>query len=381
MNILFVTYTSELYGANLALYELICGLRDNYNVNPYVLMKEKGPLEERLNEDGIPVIIVNYHNWRIQEYSLRHRLRGIIKSIINIGISYRILKRIKPLNICLVHSNSTLFNMGYLLSERLQVPHVWHLREFGLEDYGLKYAVPKCVVKKNFHKSTCQIAISQSVYRHYVKIEKLCFPEKTKLIYDGIKIPPTYSKRYFWNGDINFCVVGVISQKKNQKFVIEAFSKVAANNNRIRLHIIGDGKLDYVNQLKQLAISLNPQNQIIFWGYCENIPEILKNMDVGIMASEKEAFGRVTIEYMANYIPVLGVNAGATPELIDDGKNGNIFELHNARELSSLIKKYADFPNIIIQYGEDGRKKCEFLFSHKNNFEKINDLYDEILKR
>lgn len=380
MNVLFVTYTSELYGANLALYEVIHGLKDHYKINPYVLMKEHGPLAERLENDGIPIIIINFHNWRIQEYSLRSRLRGILKSIVNIGISYKIIKVVKSLNISLVHSNSTLFNMGYLLSKRLHVPHIWHLREFGFEDYRLKYALPKYMVKKSFCNSTYQIAISQAIYRHYVEEEKLCMPQNVKLIYDGIKIPAPYSKYHFENGNINFCVVGVISRSKNQKFIIEAFSQIAVLNNNIRLHIIGDGKADYVNELKLLTVSLGIQDKVDFWGYCDNVSAILKKMDVGVMASEKEAFGRVTVEYMSNYMPVLGVDAGATPEIIDDGQNGNIFTLNNLQELALLIKEYAESPEIIIQYGEAGRKKCEEYFSYEVNYTKTADLYNEILK-
>ena len=43
---------------------------------------------------------------------------------------------------------------------------------------------------------------------------------------------------------------------------------------------------------------------------------------VGLMCSQCEAFGRVTVEAMRAGLPVCGTNAGGTTEIIDPGVNG-----------------------------------------------------------
>ena len=60
------------------------------------------------------------------------------------------------------------------------------------------------------------------------------------------------------------------------------------------------------------------------------------------MASKAETFGMVTIESMAAGTPVIGSNAGGTPELLDDGKRGILFETMNAESLSEAIKHFVD---------------------------------------
>ena len=43
---------------------------------------------------------------------------------------------------------------------------------------------------------------------------------------------------------------------------------------------------------------------------------------VGLMCSECEAFGRVTVEAMRAGLPVCRTNSGGAPEIIDPGVNG-----------------------------------------------------------
>ena len=55
------------------------------------------------------------------------------------------------------------------------------------------------------------------------------------------------------------------------------------------------------------------------------------------MASRAETFGMVTIEAMACGTPTLGSNAGGTPEILDQGKYGVLFEPMNATDLALKI--------------------------------------------
>jgi glycosyltransferase involved in cell wall biosynthesis len=65
-------------------------------------------------------------------------------------------------------------------------------------------------------------------------------------------------------------------------------------------------------------------------------------MDAFVMASKAETFGMVTIESMASGTPVIGSNAGGTPELLDDGKRGLLFETMNKESLSDAIKHFVN---------------------------------------
>jgi glycosyltransferase involved in cell wall biosynthesis len=56
------------------------------------------------------------------------------------------------------------------------------------------------------------------------------------------------------------------------------------------------------------------------------------------MSSKKETFGMVTVEGMASGLPIIGSNSGGTPEILEQGKYGKLFEPSNSQSLASVIK-------------------------------------------
>ena len=88
--------------------------------------------------------------------------------------------------------------------------------------------------------------------------------------------------------------------------------------------------------------------------------------------------GRVTIEGMLFSNPVIGYNGGATPELIEHGKDGLIYE--GIEELVSHMRFLVDNPQIAVAYGKKGRIKAgqnfliedfvRTIFSHLKQIEK-----------
>jgi glycosyltransferase involved in cell wall biosynthesis len=90
-------------------------------------------------------------------------------------------------------------------------------------------------------------------------------------------------------------------------------------------------------------------------------------MDATVMASKAETFGMVTIESMACGTPVIGSNAGGTPELIGDNERGILFQTMDKYSLAQAIVKlmndYAYDPTLLKAYGKnyDHHKVCELV--------------------
>lgn len=381
MNILFVTYTAGMYGANICLLHMMKDLRDRYGVTPYVLMIEEGDLSAKCREEGIQVIIENYHNWRTRNTDLFSMMKGYVKVRINWLLGYKIAKKIKNLAIDCVHSNSTLFDMGYILSKYLQVPHVWHLREYGLEDYNLHYLYPYKKISDEFlHSENC-IAISKDIYTHYTEKLRLSDPKRTEVIYDGVDIPEEYEKMYLQDGRVHFCVCGLLSPGKNQVNVIEACKMLADCRDKFRVHFLGSSTNGYDAELRRLVVSSGLEDVIVFHGYVNNPHEVLRAMDVGIMPSKREAFGRVTIEYMLNYMPVIGAATGGTKELIDEKCSGKLYDVDDVKQLSQNMRYCIKHSEWIQTYGQSARKYAVEKFSLDKNTDKVFSIYEKILKK
>ena len=56
------------------------------------------------------------------------------------------------------------------------------------------------------------------------------------------------------------------------------------------------------------------------------------------MATKAETFGMVTIESLACGTPVLGSNAGGTPELLMNENGGMLFQTQNSDDLAEKIE-------------------------------------------
>ena len=81
--------------------------------------------------------------------------------------------------------------------------------------------------------------------------------------------------------------------------------------------------------------------------------------DIVIAPSRFESFGLVHVEAMMHGKPVIGCRAGATPELIEDGRTGLLAEPGDAASLQACIERLLADPGLRRRLGEAAR--AEFL--------------------
>ena len=105
------------------------------------------------------------------------------------------------------------------------------------------------------------------------------------------------------------------------KQAMRALALLKPSHPDTRLVLAGSAFSDYLGRLKALAHSLKVEHQVEFPGYVPDPYRIYRSADAVLMCSPCEAFGRTTAEAMACAKPVIGYNAGGTPELIDPDTN------------------------------------------------------------
>ena len=121
------------------------------------------------------------------------------------------------------------------------------------------------------------------------------------------------------------------------------------------------------------------ETYISFLGYQDDIYSILQNMNIGLMCSRDEAFGRVTIEYMQNRLPVIASNAGANPELIQANKNGFLYEIYNPDDLTNKILFFLENPEKLEQIGQYAQQYALENFSSEKNTREIYQLIQKTI--
>jgi glycosyltransferase involved in cell wall biosynthesis len=217
------------------------------------------------------------------------------------------------------------------------------------------------------------------------KIQKI---GKTRTIYNGIDITSfdiknnNFRKEFGIKKELITSIASLIPIK-GIYYLIKACDQIIKNNKHIRCAIVGSGStLEKYSgeEYKKLVKKLGLEENIIFTGVRNDIPSILANSDVFVLASLEETFGFVLTEAMAASKPVVATNVGGIPEVVEDGKTGILVPPKNPAALANAIIKLLKNPGLRKQMGEAGRKRAEEYFTMEKMVKEYEDVYDEIIK-
>ncbi len=154
--------------------------------------------------------------------------------------------------------------------------------------------------------------------------------------------------------------IGRLAPEKDQKNMIKAFANIQQRVGDAKLVIMGDGTLE--KELKQLAVTLNIADAVIFTGFIPNAPRYLKAFDMFVLSSTKEAFGRVLLEAMVAKIPLIGTQADGIPEVIGDA--GHLVAAGNTKQLETAMLEFASLTkHEREEWGEKGYARMTSHFS------------------
>ena len=352
-------------------------MKERYNVEPVLLAKQESKFSRLCRKNGIEVIVQRYYSWSNSRNTFINRLKGYVKNFLNaIYFRRKVLSLFENEHFDIIHTNSSITDMGDTIANHYHIPHVWHLRE-----YGYYYSYPEDNVRAKHARTTMNVVISQFSYDIYTSQNKLCSPQNTKVIYDGINISAPFTKRPPSHKHIHFCMTGNFDFIKNQMMAAKACEKLRALTPNFTLHFVGKDTKGYARSVKNFVRSHGLEDCVKFWGERSDVGEILRDMDVGLITSEREGFGRVTVEYMLNYMPVIGTDAGATPEIVVDGETGYIVPLNDPDKIAEIMYSFIEHPEQIPAMGMKGRERAVQNFSLERNTDEIYALYQEILGR
>lgn len=378
LNILFITPNTGIDGGSFRSGLKLCELLKNeHNVCPIMLVREKGEGIRLAKQAGIKVIYMRYFSWAV---SNRNKLdiidlsKMFLKIMLNQIIELRLTKLIQQYDINLVHINSATINIGLKASKNNKIKSVWHVRELLEEDQHLKIFRNKWV--DDFNKVDAIIAISDCVKKKY---DKIAIPEKVYRIYNGINIEDFYSAHHIMeNEQISLLCVGSMLGYKGHEEIIEAI-KILSEKNYSNLHMtfVGDGK--YRKKYEEMINARNLQNIFTFEGIKSNVAPFYNTADIVLMCSDFEAFGRVTVEAMLAGCLVIGSDTGATPELLNRNEYGITYKKGDARALSVAIERAINNREESKDIALKGQKYATQHFTAKRNADEVYGLYCKLL--
>jgi glycosyltransferase involved in cell wall biosynthesis len=354
INVLFVSNLEKfLGGASRSLYDLLVNL-DRKKVNPFYASIHDNELTESIRQLGIPIL-------RLSRLNLKNPFPYILST-------FHFLQFIKKNRIRIVHNNQS-YEVVYswIPAKVSRIPIVTHLRE------SHYYRLNRFLIRH----VTANICISNWVYKQVFHCNK-------RLIHNGIDLNKFVNIKQNRKNKrrVTVCLLGRINPIKGQKDFIKSARLVSQTNRNVDFRIIGNinsnEEKKYKDALQSFIHHCQLDKQIRFIEGNRPIEEMLGEMDISVVPSHREPFGRVITESMASYLPVIATNVGGARDIVTK-QTGILIHVGNEKELADAIDFLVKNPDIRIKMGQAGRRRVEKLFKIDMTLSKIYLLYDEIL--
>lgn len=381
LRILYLSHERKMGGANYSLFELVREMKRRGHSVHVAVMYKGCPLDVKLKEEGIKTFPCFYGWWQVPAnwnfilksgFSLLHRMEFLAV--------WKLRRYVRKNNIDMIHSNSSCIDVGAKVAKSAGIKHVWHFREYGEPDYNLVYMNGRdksiSFVKKNTDKV---IFISKALRNFYSDMDDVNIAE---IVYNGV------SERFLvkskaYNETPVFLSAGNLSPAKNQLLTLQA-AKILLDSgiHNFQLKLAGESTSLLESKLyKEELIRFIEENRmenVEMLGYVKDMTKLRQKTDVEIVASVSEAFGRVTVEAMLAGNPVIASDAGANPELIENGVTGLIFHTMEAESLAAKMRYLIENREMIPSMGENALNYAADRYTISRNAENIERVYSGV---
>lgn len=241
-----------------------------------------------------------------------------------------------------------------------------------------------------FQKVDKVIAVSNAV-KDILLIHQLLCSERIVTIYNGINVnlfasarPGVVRKEFGFNNNLKLIgMVGQIAPHKGNDLFIRSASLISKQDSNTRFLLVGDdfqnGK--YIEELKQLSHDLGVDDKVFFLGPRSNIPEIIKDLNVFVLASKNESFGLVLVEAMASGVPVVSTPAGGSAkEIIINNKTGLIINVDQPLSLANAVLTLLKDEKLADTFGKAGQERVFEKFNLERMVDDIISVYNDVLE-
>lgn len=153
------------------------------------------------------------------------------------------------------------------------------------------------------------------------------------------------------------CIVSVGQMIERKGFDI--LLKAAKNlSDEWGIYLIGGNA---TKELEELVSKLRLENKVHFLDFMDKktLWKYYQAADLFLLPTREDIWGLVVNEAMANGLPVVSSDKCiAALEMVEDEKNGYIFQSENTEELGQVLKMVNDNPLILVEMAENAREKA-----------------------
>lgn len=223
------------------------------------------------------------------------------------------------------------------------------------------------------------IAISQAVAEYTHRIEGVS-PQKLVVIKNGIALDQFLSVDCHQRSEgqpVKLISIGRLEEQKGFDVLLDALAQIREKN--WELTIVGGGSL--LSDLEDRVRLLGLEKKVQFFGTTEEVPTLLSESDVFVLASRWEGLGLVVMEAMAAGVPIVATQVGGIPELIQDGITGYTVDSESPDALAAAISFCIDNPEVADQIGAQAREYAGQFCNVQHMIAQYEALYTQLVRR
>lgn len=389
MTILYILSSTEPSGGATKSFLTLLHNVIKAGVEPIVIVPDRNGVYTTLSDMHIEVFETKYDSYIWPLYStLKDKLLFLPRAahyILSNKHSERcIQKYLQGRKIDIVHCNSSVVGIGYDFACKRNIPIIYHIREYGDKDFGIKY-IPS---KKNFdnrlkNKGVYSICITKDIQKHH----GIDNDASSCVIYNGI-IDNTNGLPMTGINRDNFLYASRLEPTKGLLDLLAAYKDyVKSVSNPLSLYVAGRAdKPQFLSEVNDFIIRNRLSQYVKIIGCSDKMAELYSKAKAIVVPSKFEGFGRTMPEAMSYGCIVIGRDTGGTKEQFDNGLSytgteiGLRFKSHQ-QLVNALIKVHNMTNDDSLKIKQDAYATICHLYSSDSYSKRVMEFYNNILNK
>jgi glycosyltransferase involved in cell wall biosynthesis len=315
-------FSQEVSGPDESLRALLTQLIPR-GVEAHLVLPQPGPQVPRYEALGVTVHVAPLATLRrdvtvaVAAYPLRlARAAAAVR-----GIARRVGAQ-------LIHTNMEVLLEGGLAARTLGIPHVLHYRGNTLDSPKLVFDALTATWTAFADHVYCISRATAGVFERRgrsSKVEVLYNPVDVRSFAEARRSDEVRAALGGGDGPL-IGAVGRLHPRKDVETFVRAAARVVEKVPAARFVVVGLAEapveLEYQRRLEALIAELGLTGKFALPGARRDIPAVMKAIDLFVLTSRHEGFGRVVAEAMAAGRPIVVAREGAPPELVEDDRYG-----------------------------------------------------------